>query len=484
MTLFHAHSRWLRVGRLPPPKPTAHRVLLALARLASLAGLIVAACTDQTPTTPGTEGSAFAAGGSGPTVRSTVPASAPRDTTIDVLVQGSGFDRGSRAVWALDGDTTFQTTRITTNSTTVLNSRELIANITIEPDAELALFDVVVLTAGGKKGIGLERFEVTVQITALPMLGGTSASPSGINDAGVIVGQAVDEQERFHAVRWRGARGIWTIERLPGGDDAVAMRINNRGTIAGIRTGSSHAVLWTLGGRIVELGPGIPWDINDQETVVGSRTNEAITGFLQREPVVWIKTSPTTWGKPRVLRQLPNGQGSEVYAIDDAGLRLVGHAYDADGVERAVRWRLVGGVWQGPEIIPNSDWSAAFDINSSGDMAGSGCLQNPFPSGCSAKASVWRANGSRIVLDQPGVVGSHAAALNDAGVAVGFAWTEDRTFAFRWVPRTGAFEDIGTLIGDFQYEAADVNNHGQAVGLTIGEHGSDFLLRPVLWSLR
>jgi uncharacterized membrane protein len=462
-------------------------MLPALTRLASLAGVIVAACTEQTPTAPRTDSPEFAPGGTGPTVRSTVPASSPRDTTINVLVRGSGFDRGSRAVWALDGDTTFQTTRITTNSTTVLNSRELIANITIEPDAELALFDVVVLATGGKKGVGLELFEVTVQITALPMLGGTSASPSGINDAGVIVGQAVDEQERFNAVRWRRVRGIWAIERLPGGLDAVAMEINNRGTIAGIRTGSLHAVLWTLAGRIVELGPGFPFDINEQETVVGSRTNEAIPGFLKREPVVWTKTSPTTWSKPRVLRQLPNGQGAEVQAMDDAGLRLIGHAYDADGVERAVRWTLAGGAWQGPVIIPNSDWSRAVDINSSGDVAGSGCPVDPRIAGCpGAKASVWLANGTRIVLDQPGVVASHAEALNDAGVAVGFAFTEDfaRGFAFRWVPRTGAFEDIGTLIGDFQYEAADVNNHGQAVGLTIGEHGSEFLLRPVLWSLR
>lgn len=99
-------------------------------------------------------------GGKGPTVREADPSFAPQGTTLDVRVLGSGYDQGTGAVWALQGDTAFTTTRVRTNSTTFLSSSELRANISIEGDASLALYDVVVVTKGGKRGIGIEKFEV------------------------------------------------------------------------------------------------------------------------------------------------------------------------------------------------------------------------------------------------------------------------------------------------------------------------------------
>src|SRR5688500_19366924 len=40
---------------------------------------------------------------SGPTVTSTLPSDAPRDTTLEVRVNGSGFDKGSKVTFQLDG---------------------------------------------------------------------------------------------------------------------------------------------------------------------------------------------------------------------------------------------------------------------------------------------------------------------------------------------------------------------------------------------
>ena len=77
---------------------------------------------------------------------------------------GSGFSQGTRAIWAIKGDTTFAVTKVKTNSTTFVSSTELVANITISADASLSLYDVVALTATGKKGIGIECFTVTTVI--------------------------------------------------------------------------------------------------------------------------------------------------------------------------------------------------------------------------------------------------------------------------------------------------------------------------------
>ena len=131
-----------------------------LARLALLSLVTVAAgCTDrQSPTAPSlAQGDG---GGRGPSVRETDPSFAPQGTTLNVRVLGSGYDPGTRAIWALNGDTTFSVTKVETNSTGFVSSSELVANITIDAGASIDLYDVVVLTAGGKKGIGIEKFEV------------------------------------------------------------------------------------------------------------------------------------------------------------------------------------------------------------------------------------------------------------------------------------------------------------------------------------
>ena len=123
--------------------------------------LVLAGCVAESPTPPADQSPSFAkGGGKGPTVKSTDPDSGLQNTTLDVRVLGSGFDNGTRAVWGLAGDTTFATTRVTTNSTRFVSSGELIANITIAADAPVALFDVVVITLAGKKGIGIEKFAV------------------------------------------------------------------------------------------------------------------------------------------------------------------------------------------------------------------------------------------------------------------------------------------------------------------------------------
>ena len=142
---------------------------LGSARRFGAAGILslfaLSGCGTDAPTSTPFEALAARGGGGGgsgdgPTVRAADPDTGLRNTTIDVRVLGSAFDNGSRAVWAIDGDTAFATTRITTNSTRFVRSGELVANITIAGDAPLTLYDIVVVTAAGKNGIGIEQFAV------------------------------------------------------------------------------------------------------------------------------------------------------------------------------------------------------------------------------------------------------------------------------------------------------------------------------------
>ena len=139
--------------------PAARRCgAAAVLCIATLCGCVTDSATD--PRVSDVVLEAKAAGSGGPSVRAAEPDSGLRNTTIDVRVLGSGFDNGSKAVWALAGDTALATTKITTNSTRFVKSGELVANITIAGDAPLARFDIVVQTARGKNGIGIELFIV------------------------------------------------------------------------------------------------------------------------------------------------------------------------------------------------------------------------------------------------------------------------------------------------------------------------------------
>jgi hypothetical protein len=97
-------------------------------------------------------------------VTSTLPSEAPQDTTLDVAINGSGFDAGSHASFELQG---VVDDRVHVNSTHYVKSTQVVANVTIALDAIVSQYDVAVTTSSGKKGIGTDAFTVTPH-NALP----------------------------------------------------------------------------------------------------------------------------------------------------------------------------------------------------------------------------------------------------------------------------------------------------------------------------
>jgi probable HAF family extracellular repeat protein len=466
-----------------------------LARLlAVFAPLAVSRCGMDAPTSPGNPEVQQAVGNAPePTVRATVPSAAPRDTSIAVQIVGSGFDHGSRAVWALDGDTALATTRIRVDATTFVSSRELIADVTIAADAALDAYDVQVLATNGKKGIGIEIFEVTTNITTLPSLFGLGDNATAINDAGVVVGASVTD-DRVYAVRWQRRGRIWTVDRLPAASTegpngvffAVAYDIANDGTITGIRfhpgeNQDPHAIVWPASGGVVDLGPGSATSVSSQGTVVGSRFDFDNSGPFNNQAVVWTRTSGHTWDKGQLLPRLQGGHGTVAYGINPGGNVAVGIAADETDAQYAVQWRLVGGRWQTPIPLAGGAGGVQANLaNASGDVVGLG-FPCDVPFGCSAQVLFWPSSGGRLDPASFGVFQTVNGGLSDAGEVVGTATTEDfREFAFFWRPRSGTLVDLGALLGDEGSGARDINNHRQVVGASFGPRGT----RAVLWTAR
>src|SRR6476620_9645827 len=105
--------------------------------VAVFAVILAAGCTRDLPTDANqfSARAARATGGAtktdGIVVTSAMPNASKRDTTINVRIFGSGFDRSAMAKWGIDS---VVTSDVTVNSTTYVSTTELVANITVKAD--------------------------------------------------------------------------------------------------------------------------------------------------------------------------------------------------------------------------------------------------------------------------------------------------------------------------------------------------------------
>ncbi|WP_269435983.1 hypothetical protein [Saccharothrix sp. NRRL B-16348] len=108
---------------------------------------------------------------------------------------------------------------------------------------------LIVGTCYTDSGSAAVRWDVTGAAAVLPAFGTPEAGATGVSDAGLIVGYALDVDGRTHAVRW-GAYGTITRLATLGGAHGVATDINNSGTIVGrtMANGSFRATRWRNAG--------------------------------------------------------------------------------------------------------------------------------------------------------------------------------------------------------------------------------------------
>ena len=99
----------------------------AFAVVALSVSLLVVACSGDpsAPRANANPGVSLGKAVSGVSVTSVRPDSATQDTTLDVIVNGSGFVSGAVATWALAG--VEDSAQVRTNSTRFVSSRQLVA---------------------------------------------------------------------------------------------------------------------------------------------------------------------------------------------------------------------------------------------------------------------------------------------------------------------------------------------------------------------
>lgn len=224
----------------------------------------------------------------------------------------------------------------------------------------------------------------------------------------------------------------WTVTDLPplpGYNGAQANAVNASGHAAGYSSnvmGDVEATEW-IDGVAIDLGPGVAVAINDSDQIVGSSvdsTQLVVTAHLWQNG-----------GQSDIGNWQPTG-------INNSGL-VVG-----DGVSDAatsIQWS------QGGTLEPVPGCQHALAVNSSGQIAG-----------------VSDTGGNATICGQPdfGVLGS-ATAINDAGVAVGYAEISAlEVHAMQWPSTTiskSAFavgiNEFGWVIGETVKDLGQVRRH-------------------------
>ena len=265
-----------------------------------------------------------------------------------------------------------------------------------------------------------------------------SSEARDVNDAGVIVGWAVDAGGVGRPVRWSPQGTGWgSVQQLSsptGGGGASA--INSDGFVVGqVSSGAGQptAAIWRPDGSRVDLAPGFAYDINASKTVVGWSSDLG--------PVAWrYSASSGTW----TLDALPTGGATAwVNGIGDGDLAVGGRQVGAG--EQAVFWSRQGGVWVGPTPLGATglagSWGNRAGPAGAGGIAGGVWAPGPCGSAGNATAAVW-ASTSAQPTTLPGIGGAQSSGndINRFGEVVGrrLATCTGGTRGFWWSPTQGA----------------------------------------------
>jgi len=461
------------IDSFSPPRAVQLRRHAAL-----LLALALAACSAPSLDAPLAAPDAWLAAkaAAGPTVKAANPTYADRGATLDVHVIGTGFTAGAQARWLLHGAE--DPARVRTNSTTFVSSTEVVANITVASDADLAYWDVQIALVGGKNGVGTELFEIT---TAQPL--GAATFVQDMNDLGQIVGI------NSGAFVYDDAFGLLTL----GAGQAGA--VDPLGTMVLGRDGSNAVTAWVRQGTgnsyVAELLPKIAGSVGGNALAAARDADGALLvggwqimpavkkgGATQNRPVFWRHDA--TWSAPVPL-SLPagsttgsvngmNGKGQLVGRLDasDHGavyddpaspvvLDGLPNAIDAAGTlvvgvrgGRPVYWyRTSAGTWNTTGVdlptLGGACGGAAIGLNGDGVVVGKSC-----DTAGNIQATVWRlsvgvANPVLVAGPQrlPGLGLKNGATSNEASsatrvsstapyIVAGTASGQSGTQAVRW----------------------------------------------------
>ena len=450
----------------------------------------------ESPTAPSTQAAKGGPGG-GPTVSTVVPDNSIPGVTLDITVNGSGFDQGSVVRLERGG---VPAAGVTTNSTTYLSTRKLKANITIAATADTGKYDVAVTTSGGRKGVGIELFSIVYVMDELGIIGGTWSRAHAINDLGEVVGASCTVDCLATAFIWTEAGGQVALPGLSGYSRTGAYGITNQGRIFGEATCrpedpgcggllKKQLIRWDRNGSGWTVTPvqgcslaSIQSDFHQRFLI---NNNEQC---LARGPDGRLAFQTLSGGSVAAQELLPkagaSGGSDQAYGLSDAGM-VAGFATSgtgSSGILEAIVWYRRAGGWSFLRLpLPATyEWGRATDL-SAPDAAGrvrvSGFIEDVAPRIGDMQPVRWTLVPDGLggwtvsppeLLEAPSTghlyKGGVAIAISPSGQAVGkFGRYADAGLPAFW-PIGGPVEQLPGLVSNGEGRGNDINSQGWIVG--------------------
>jgi probable HAF family extracellular repeat protein len=316
------------------------------------------------------------------------------------------------------------------------------------------------------------------EVVDLGTLGGRSSRATGVNDRGMVVGEAETAKGRLHAFAWTEGGGMRDLGDL-GGGVSVANGVNEGGLVVGEAEDSNgvmRAFAWSEAAGISAIDAhgsvqSYAHAVNRDGIIVGAA--EFPEG---RRAVIWSN------GVGMAVGGLGEGD-SEACDVNDgdvvAGRRQVGSGDDAGSRGFVYYSRSTDAALASVEAARPDGRTAALAVNNLGQVTGYGEDADG-----RRRVILYEPVRGMRVLDTGGNAYSEGRGINDGGAIVGamLRGDADDDHALLW--KDGDLHDLNELIDpDADWvllEARDINTAGWIVGrgLLDGRERA-FLLRPV-----
>lgn len=301
----------------------------------------------------------------------------------------------------------------------------------------------------------------TYRLTMLkPLDGYDSCDVTGINDAGLIVGNSFnmdDDPQRPMATYWLNGQPF-SMGTL-GGDWSIAMAVNQDGQIVGYadvgQNGGTHAFSYRVGkGHLHDLTPYPPYQgtsahaINDKGIIIGSMPDAdglnndvlviyhgVVTSFESGDGAAAI-------GNDGTLVMQASSDGSYVYTRKNGRYQYIfgGYGYGINSSGSIVGYGMFNGYWHAKlytagtvrilEVPAGQSYCVAYAVNEEDEVVGR----------CNARATLWRDDKSFDLLDMvvdgvtTGWGGMTALGVNGKGQIVGTGQRDDGYADFLLTP--------------------------------------------------
>ncbi|MBA3671341.1 MAG: Ig-like domain-containing protein [Gemmatimonadaceae bacterium] len=343
--------------------------------------------------------------------------------------------------------------------------------VKIQLDKNTSRYATITALNAGASTVTAKSGAITTSITILVHPPGPVATVYVVGGDDIAAGRTMQL-----TVLQADSQGVLLTTPVPtfSSSDSTIARVSPAGLVTGLRQGKAtvtatsngksgsrsltvsapeHAFLWTAALGLTDLGT-LPGFVISRAVAVSAAGHVAGSLFTIDDSLSQgFVRAPGASGAMRGLAGFPGGRGSAAFGVNSAG-QVIGSATTVTGVTHAVLWRESGALVD-LGTADADEASVALGINDAGQVVGNtrrGAQTRPF---------IWtETDGMRVIA---GIGNGTAFAINQSGTVVG----ESSNRPFTWTPGSSP-ATLAVLTADIGGRATAIGNGGAIVGTSRG----------------